>query len=81
MPKVRYDAWEIRQFEKTEEGRKYLEYNQKISGKPIGLTVPVGYPAGVEEMGGVTAVYEKCLEQGVTWEELLEQHLPKKAEI
>jgi len=71
MPKVRYDAWEIRLFEETEEGRKYLEYNQKIGGDPISLTVPVGYPPGVEEMGGVTAVYEKCLEKGITWEELL----------
>jgi len=64
-----------------EEGRKYLEYNEKVGGEPLGLTVPVGYPPGVEEMGGVIAVYEECIRRGIRWEDLLGYHPPKDAEI
>lgn len=81
MAEILYEPWEIKLFRESEEGRKYLEYNDKVGGEPIGLTVPFGYPEGVDEMGGVVVVYEKCIEQGVTWEELLEFHLPKDAEI
>jgi hypothetical protein len=54
-----------------EEGRAYLEYNDKVGGEPIGLTVPFGYPEGVDEMGGVIAVYKECIRQNKTWQELL----------
>ena len=69
--KVVYEDWEIKLFEETEEGQKYLEYNDKVGGEPIGEIVPFGYPKGVEDMGGMIAVYEKCIKEGVTWEELL----------
>lgn len=49
----------------------YQEYNKKIGGEPIGLIVPFGYPPGVEEKGGVIAVYKECIKKGVTWEKLL----------
>lgn len=64
---------------KTAEGRAYLEYNDKVGGEPIGLTVPFGYPPGVDEAGGVVAVYRKCIELGVTWEKFLKYKPPSDA--
>ena len=77
MAKIQYEDWEIKLFNETEEGQKYLEYNDKVGGEPIGLMVPFGYPEGVEEMGGVIAVYDKCIKQGTTWEELLKYNPPE----
>ena len=74
MPKIDYDSLELKQFNETEEGRKYVEYNEKVGGEPIGFIVPFGYPPGVEEMGGVIAVYEACIRQNKPWEELLDFH-------
>lgn len=79
--KIEYESWEIKSFKESEEGRKYLEYNDKVGGEPIGLIVPFGYPEGVEEMGGVIAVYDECIKQGVTWEHLLNYNPPKDVEI
>ena len=81
MSKIEYDSADVQLFKGTPEGKKYLEYNEKVGGEPIGLTVPFGYPQGVEEMGGVIAVYEECIKQGVTWEDLLDFHLPKDADL
>ena len=81
MPKIEYDSVDLKYFNETEEGRKYLEYNDKVGGEPIGLMVPFGYPEGVEEMGGVIAVYEECIKQGITWEDLLDYHPPEDAMI
>lgn len=81
MGKIEHDAADIKLFKETEEGRKYLEYNEKVGGEPIGLMVPFGYPKGVEEMGGVIAVYDECVKRGVTWEELLKYHPPEDAII
>lgn len=55
----------------SEDGKAYIAYNERIGGESLGLDVPVGYPEGVEEQGGVIAVYEKCIEKGIAWEELL----------
>ena len=79
--KIVYDDEDIALFRETEEGRKYLEYNEKVGGEPIGLMVPIGYPDGVEEMGGVIAVYEECIRRGITWEDLLDFHIPDDAVI
>ena len=81
MAKIKYDSVDIKLFHETEEGRKYLEYNEKVGGEPIGLIVPFGYPIGVEEMGGVIAVYDACIRQGIPWEELLDFHPPKDVNI
>ena len=81
MAKIEYDSVDLKYFKETEEGRKYLEYNDKVGGEPIGLMVPFGHPEGVEEMGGVIAVYEECIKQGITWEELLDYHPPEDAII
>ena len=75
--KIEYDSVDLKYFNETEEGRKYLEYNNKVGGEPIGLIIPFGYPKGVEEMGGVIAVYERCIERGITWEELLGYNPPE----
>ena len=77
--KIAYKKWKIEQFRESEEGRKYLEYNEKVGGEPIGLIIPIGYPNGVEEMGGVIAVYEECIRRGITWEDLLDFHIPNDA--
>ena len=79
--KIEYDSVDLKYFNETEEGRKYLEYNDKVGGEPIGLIVPFGYPEGVEEMGGVIAVYEECIKQGITWEELLKYNPPEDVKI
>lgn len=55
----------------SDEGITYLEYNEKIGGEPIGLFVPFGYPKGVEQRGGVIAIYKECIKKGVKWEKLL----------
>ncbi len=81
MAKIEYDSVDLKFFNETEEGRKYLEYNEKVGGEPIGLIVPFGFPHGVEEMGGVIAVYEECIKCGITWEELLEYAPPHDVEI
>lgn len=50
----------------------FKEYKKATGGKePIGLMVPFGYPAGVEERGGPENVYKECIKKGVTWENLL----------
>ena len=77
MSKIEYDSVDLKYFNETEEGRKYLEYNDKVGGEPIGLIIPFGYPDGVEEMGGVIAVYNECIKQGKTWEDLLNYHPPE----
>ena len=81
MSKIKYDSVDLKYFKETEEGRKYLEYNDKVGGEPIGLMVPFGYPDGVEEMGGVIAVYDECIKQGKTWEDLLDFHPPEDIAI
>lgn len=60
----------------------FKEYQKATGGKdPIGLMVPFGYPKGVEERGGVDAVYRECIEKKITWEDLLDFHPPKDAMI
>lgn len=60
----------------------FKEYKRVTGGEdPLGLIVPFGYPDGVEERGGVDAVYRECIEKKVTWEDLLNYHPPKGADI
>lgn len=67
---------QIELFNMDDEAKAYLKYNDLIGGEPIGLTVPFGYPDGVESIGGVVAVYDECIKQGKTWEELLNYEEP-----
>lgn len=60
----------------------FKEYKKVTGGNdPLGLMIPFGYPEGVEEMGGVIAVYKECIKQGVTWEKLLKYSPPDDAII
>lgn len=56
--------------------RSLFEEYKRVTGgeEPLGLMVPFGYPNGVEERGGVDAVYRECIEKKVTWEDLLNFH-------
>lgn len=81
MARIEYDETDIKLFKMDKEGQKYLEYNDKVGGEPIGLIMPFGYPEGVEEMGGVIAVYDECIKQGKTWEDLLDYHPPEDVDI
>lgn len=69
--KIELSKGQIELLNMDDEGKTYLKYNDAVGGEPIGLTVPFGYPDGVEKMGGVIAVYEESIKQGITWEELL----------
>ena len=62
---------QIEMYQMDEEGRSYLEYNDKVGGDPLGLVVPYGYPDGVDDLGGVIAVYQECIKQHKTWKNLL----------
>lgn len=64
-----------------EEELAYQEYKKKVSGEPIGLIIPFGYPPGVEEKGGVIAVYKECIKKGVTWEELLNYNVDERVDV
>lgn len=60
----------------------FKEYRRVTGGEdPLGFIVPFGYPDGVEERGGVDAVYRECIEKKVTWEDLLNYHPSKDADI
>lgn len=71
MAKKKLTELQIENFEMTEEGRAYLEYNEKVGGEPIGLVVPFGYPPGVDRMGGPIEVYKRCIAMDMQWERLL----------
>jgi hypothetical protein len=62
---------QIDMYQMDEEGRSYLEYNDKVGGDPLGLVVPYGYPDGVDDLGGVIGVYQECIKQHKTWKDLL----------
>lgn len=64
-----------------EEELAYQEYKKKMGGEPIGLIIPFGYPPGVEEKGGVIAVYKECIKKGVTWEELLNYNVDERVDV
>lgn len=61
---------------------KFKEYRKVTGGQdPLGFIVPFGYPQGVEERGGIEAVYDECIQKKVTWEVLLDFHPPKDVVI
>ena len=62
----------IKDFKSTEEGTKYLEYNDKVGGEPLDLMIPFGFPDGFDKYGSVIAVYDECIKQGIIWKELLD---------
>jgi len=81
MARIEYDDVDIKEFKKSAEGRSYLDYNDKVGGEPLCMMVPFGYPEGFEKYGSVIAVYEACIREGKTWEELLGFKPPDDADI
>lgn len=56
-------------------------YSKEIGGDPMGLTVPFGWPEGVEEHGGPVEVYKQCLKHGLTWNEYLNIEKPDDDDV
>ncbi len=69
MTKVEYEQHEIKILELTPEGKKYLEYNEKVGGKPFGYCV--GGHNIDEKFGGIIGLYDYCISHNITWEKLL----------
>ena len=71
MAKVKLSTFDIEILNESDEGKKYLEYNDKVGGEPFGYCE--GMPDfGIEdEFGGVTGLYDACIKRGITWQELL----------
>jgi hypothetical protein len=55
--------------QETPEGRKYLEYYEKFKDIPFGYGV--GMPDIDEMFGGVIGLYDECIKQNKTWQELV----------
>lgn len=55
------------------EGAAYVEYERRVGGEQIGLSVPTGYPSRVQayldEGGSLEGLYRELTELGVTWYE------------
>ena len=69
--KIEYDTEQKELFQLSPVGKAYLEYNDKVGGKPFGYCT--GMPDfNIEETyGGIEGLYEECIKQDKTWEELL----------
>lgn len=55
------------------EGEAYIEYNKRIGGDNIGLSVPFGYPprvqAYLDEGHTIEEIYKECIQREISWEE------------
>ena len=71
MSKRMLSDFEIKVLNMDDEGRKYLKYNDKVGGKPLGLTIGMPDFKIEERFGGVIGLYDECIKRGITWEELL----------
>lgn len=77
--KIELTKDEVKNLQKSEVGRAYLEYNEKVGGEPIELFMPSGYPGDLETEDDVIKAYKECIAKGVTWEDLLDYHMPDDA--
>lgn len=64
--------FEIEILELTPEGRKYLEYNEKVGGNPFGYSIGMPDFEIEEKYGGIEGLYDECIKRKVTWEKLLD---------
>lgn len=69
--KIEYDQEDLEMFSLNPQGRAYLEYNEKVGGKPFGLSIGMPVLEINEKYGGIVGMYHECIKQGKTWEELL----------
>lgn len=72
MAKIEYDNVQKEIFELTPVGKAYLRYNEEIGGEPFGYTVGMPDIDIEKEYGGLIGLYNECIKQGKTWEELLQ---------
>lgn len=52
--------------------RLYKIYKREVGGEPIILTVPYGYPEGINDEDDVVEMYKYCIENKVKWEDVLD---------
>lgn len=71
MAKIEYTKTDIEIFKLASIGRAYLEYNDKVGGEPFGYCTGMPDFEIEERYGGIEGLYEECIKQGKTWEELL----------
>lgn len=71
MARIDYDKEQIELFSLSPIGKAYLEYNEKIGGKPFGYCTGAPDFHIDEKYGGIAGLYAECIKQGKTWEELL----------
>lgn len=71
MAKIEYTKTDIEIFKLNSIGRAYLEYNDKVGGEPFGSCTGMPDFEVEEKYGGIEGLYEECIKQGKTWEELL----------
>lgn len=74
MAKKEYDEVQKEIYSRSPIGRAYLEYNEAVGGEPFGYSdaMPVeAFDAVDSKYGGVIGLYNECIKQGKTWEELL----------
>lgn len=71
MAKIEYTKTDIEIFKLTSIGGAYLEYNDKVGGEPFGYCTGMPDFEIEERYGGIEGLYEECIKQGKTWEELL----------
>jgi hypothetical protein len=67
--KIKLLPEEIEMYQLDEEGKAYIEYNEKIGGEPFGYSFDGLSLVGKFET--ITALYKECIKQNKTWEELL----------
>lgn len=71
MSKRILSDFEIKVLNMDDEGRKYLEYNEKVGGKPFGFTTGMPDFHVEERFGGIIGLYNECIKRNIAWEELL----------
>lgn len=71
MAKVKYDKVDLEILAMDPIGRAYIEYNNKVGGEPIGETTGMPDLDIDKEYGGKVGLYNECIKQGKTWQELL----------
>lgn len=72
MTKIDYDKEQMEIFSLSPIGKAYLEYNEKVGGKPFGYCTGAPDFHIDEKYGGIVGLYAECIKQGKTWEELLQ---------
>jgi hypothetical protein len=71
MAKIEYDEVQKKIFSFTPVGRAYMEYNERVGGEPFGYTIGMDVVDIDATYGGLVGLYNECIKQGKTWEEIL----------